>query len=76
MRSRGSLRTAQTALQKAISKRDSVGEAYRGFMSEVKEELEVRLIGVLHVVELVYRLDAVRCHRLALVKARLLHHAT
>ena len=43
MRSRGSLRTAQSALQKAISKKESVGEAYRGFMSEVKEELEVWL---------------------------------
>lgn len=48
MRSRGSLRTAQSALRKAISKKESVGEAYRGFMSEVKEELEVWLIDALH----------------------------
>lgn len=35
------MRTAQSALRKAISKKESVGGAYRGFMSEVKEELEV-----------------------------------
>ncbi|CAM9719927.1 unnamed protein product, partial [Ectocarpus fasciculatus] len=40
MRSRGSLQTAQSALRKAISNKESVGEAHRGFMSEVKEELE------------------------------------
>lgn len=38
------MRTAHSALQKAISKKESVGEAYRGFMSEVKEELEVPLV--------------------------------
>lgn len=42
MGSRGTLRTAQSALQRAISRKESVGEAYRGFMSDVKEELEVR----------------------------------
>lgn len=47
MRSRGeSLGTAQKVLQRALSKKDSVGESYRGFMSEVKEELEVRSIVV------------------------------
>lgn len=34
--------TAQKVLQRAISKKESVGESYRGFMSDVKEELEVR----------------------------------
>lgn len=42
MRSRGSLGTAQSVLQKAISRRESVGESYLGFMSDVREELEVR----------------------------------
>ena len=31
-----------SVLRKAISKRESVGESYLGFMSDVKEELEVR----------------------------------
>lgn len=58
MRSRGSLRTAQSAFRKAISKKESVGEAYRGFMSEVKEELEVPLMNGLHiVVEIACSLD-------------------
>ena len=42
MYSQGSFGAAQSVLQKAISKRESVGESYLGFMSDVKEELEVR----------------------------------
>lgn len=42
MRHQGSLGTAQSILRKAASKKESVGESYRGFMSEVKDELEVR----------------------------------
>ncbi|CAM9839363.1 unnamed protein product [Scytosiphon promiscuus] len=41
MRHQGSLGTAQSVLRKAASKRESVGESYRGFMSEVKDELEI-----------------------------------
>ena len=48
MRSRGeSLGTAQSVLKRAMSKKESVGESYRGFMSEVKEELEVQSMGSL-----------------------------
>lgn len=44
MRSRGgSLGSAQQVLRRAISKNASVGQSYRGFMSDVKEELQVRL---------------------------------
>lgn len=42
MSSRGFFGTAQGVLRQAASKRKSVGESCRGFMSDVKEELEVQ----------------------------------
>lgn len=44
LRASGILRTTRNTLQDAASRRESVGAPYRGFMSEVKEELEVGLV--------------------------------
>eukprot|EP00752_Nemacystus_decipiens_P005720 g5177.t1 len=41
MRSQGRIGTAQGVLRRAASKRESVGASFRGFMSEVKDELKI-----------------------------------
>eukprot|EP00752_Nemacystus_decipiens_P001624 g1581.t1 len=60
MRNQGSLGTAQGTLRSAISKKESSGASYLGFMSDVKEELQILF-------EMINELNERRVHKLALV---------